>query len=504
MVIKKKIDPLVASDKASFIQEHIPYNELGVRWHLAEYQRVVLDLMWAKDYAIRCWSEPKKSGKSHITECVIIEEAMTSPDTKIGIFANDSEQAESVIFKGCCDLIKKNPDLRSSAKILAKEIRFSNSSEIEWFAADYQGGAGHRRKISVVDEVWAFSSERMRRLYEELLPPPTIKGSYLWLSTTAGFSGEGALLEEIFKRGMAGRRISRKYEVYQDKGLCMFWSHTPRQPWQTKKYYAEQRRLLRPNTYIRQHENRFVAAESQFITAEMWDAIVDRNHAPIISGGAVHVAADLGTKSDCSAVVGVCYDPSGKKFMVAFHKIWRPSKGKPVRLDDVKSYIREIHRQHKVQSISADPSQAYLLIQQLWSEDRIKVEEFVQSQSSGVKMGETLFSLVRDANLIAYRSSELREHVLNAVAADTGSGIRLVKGKSSKKIDATISLAMALVAALQAGPRPAFNPHAIPTGIKGGFGLEIQRAVGSTLGQRFGVDFDEDEAAEREVFRLGF
>src|SRR5262245_6073647 len=130
----------MASSKTQFIEQHIPLNELGNRWQLMDYQKVVLDLMWSKRYAIRCWSEPKKSGKSHISECNLIHECMTVPDTKAGIFANDSEQAESVIFKGCCDLVRKNPDLTSSAKILAKVIRFSNGSEIEWFAADYQGG----------------------------------------------------------------------------------------------------------------------------------------------------------------------------------------------------------------------------------------------------------------------------------------------------------------------------------------------------------------------------
>ena len=65
------------------------------------------------------------------------------------------------------------------------------------------------------------------------------------------------------------------------------------------------------------------------------------------------------------------------------------------------------------------------------------------------KMGETLFSLVRDRNLIAYKSPELREHVLNAIGVETSSGVRMVKGKSSKKIDAAIALAMACVAAVQ-------------------------------------------------------
>lgn len=64
-------------------------------------------------------------------------------------------------------------------------------------------------------------------------------------------------------------------------------------------------------------------------------------------------------------------------------------------------------------------------------------------------MGETLFSLVRDGNLIAYKASDLREHVLNATGIETPSGVRMVKGKSTRKIDAAISLAMACVAAVQ-------------------------------------------------------
>lgn len=65
-------------------------------------------------------------------------------------------------------------------------------------------------------------------------------------------------------------------------------------------------------------------------------------------------------------------------------------------------------------------------------------------------MGETIFSLVRDGNLIAYKSADLREHVLNATGLETPSGgVRMVKGKTSKKIDGAISLAMAAVAAVQ-------------------------------------------------------
>ena len=301
---------------------------------MKDYQQVVLGLMWSKPYGIRCWSEPKKSGKSHITECVIIAEYMLRAGTKVGIFANDSEQAESIIFKGATEVIKHNQALRESAKLLAKVIRFSNDSEIEWFAHDYEGGAGHRRRINVIDEPCFFEGERARRLYEELLPIPTIKDSYLWLSTTKGFSGESTFLEELYRRGIGGKRLSRKYELYEDKKYVMFWSHTPRQPWQTRPFYDEQRRLLRPATYLRQHENRWVSSESAFITREQWQACIDPSHRIALNRWVeTYWGLDLGIKSDAAAIVGVCYD--GGRIAIVDHRLWRPTKDEPVIISDV-------------------------------------------------------------------------------------------------------------------------------------------------------------------------
>jgi hypothetical protein len=52
----------------------------------------------------------------------------------------------------------------------------------------------------------------------------------------AGFTGESTLLESMYQRGLGGRRS------------------------------------LRPATYARLHENRWVSAESTFLTPELWDA----------------------------------------------------------------------------------------------------------------------------------------------------------------------------------------------------------------------------------------
>ena len=435
-----------------FIDANIKLNEKGKPWRLSEYQRTVLALMFARHYSIRLWSEIKKSGKTFLAACIALWEAIANPDSEVICCANDEEQAVSRVFQTVCQLIKYNAELTRSATVQASLIKFTNGSVIRAVSSDYKGQAGGRQRLTIFDELWAFELERMTRLFEEMTPPATESGAYILIVSYAGFVGEGDLLEKLYQRGLNGRRIHKSLEVYRAEGLCMFWSHRRRQPWQIgpegRAYYAEQRRILRPNTFLRLHGNEWVSAESQFISAEQWDACVDPNHSPILNGGSVHLGVDLGVKSDSSAVVAVgC---RGTKIMTAFHKIWRPVKGKPVSLDDVKEYIKETTKRHAVQSILADPSQAYLLIQQL-AQAGITVTEFTQTQANGVKMGETLFSLVKDGNLIAYKSAELREHVLNAVGVETPGGVRMVKGKATKKIDASIALAMACVAAIQKG-----------------------------------------------------
>jgi hypothetical protein len=77
--------------------------------------------------------------------------------------------------------------------------------------------------------------------------------------TYAGFAGESDLLESIYQRGMGGRGDT-ELECYENDELFLFWSHAPRQPWQTPEYYAQQRKILRPAQFSRLHENQWVSS----------------------------------------------------------------------------------------------------------------------------------------------------------------------------------------------------------------------------------------------------
>ena len=146
-----------------------------------------------------------------------------------------------------------------------------NGTLILPIASDYKGAAGSRHSLVVYDEIWGFESEKARRLYEELTPPPTESSAWILIVTYAGFLGESDLLESIYQRGLAGRRVNAELECYENDELFMFWSHTPRQPWQDAKYYEQQRKILRPAQFSRLHENQWVSSESRFIEPGIWD-----------------------------------------------------------------------------------------------------------------------------------------------------------------------------------------------------------------------------------------
>lgn len=436
------------NDVVQFIDQNIKLNEKAEGWSLTKHQRAVLVVMYARYFVIRLWSEIKKSGKTFLAGCIAVKEAVTRSDAEVVCVANDEEQAQSRVFATCVALCDKNPELKASVvKVTQNEIRFSNGSVIRAVASDYKGAAGGRQVLTVFDELWAYDSERMTRLFEEMRPPPTEKEAYILIVSYAGYSGESTVLEKLYERGLKGKRLSWRYEVYAEAGLVMFWSHVGRMPWHTKRYFAEEEKGVRPNTFRRLHRNEWVSSESSFITSDMWDAVVDQSHTPILSGATIFVGVDIGVKHDSTGIVGVCWNETGKKIKIACHKVWKPTRTEQVPLQGVEDYLLELSQSHHIVKIFADPSQCLGLIQRL--QNRLPIEEYKQTQDSTVVMGEALFRSVGDKNLIAYPSADLREHVTNAIGQESARGVRMVKDKASKKIDLAIALSMALVAALK-------------------------------------------------------
>jgi hypothetical protein len=138
-------------------------------------------------------------------------------------------------------------------------------------------------KTGFVDLLW---------LWEELTPVPTRRNSIRFLDTYAGFEGESEVLEGLYKTVVdrdehpagQGERIHPTLPIFAnyEARIVAYWDHEPRMPWQTPSYYAAQKKSLRPNAYLRLHENRWTTGGSTFITPELWDPCVDPEHTPCV------------------------------------------------------------------------------------------------------------------------------------------------------------------------------------------------------------------------------
>ena len=455
-----------------FIDRVIKRDEKGEPFTLAAYQRRVLEMALRRDpsgelvFRLVVLSEPKKSGKTFMVACLALWWAVTNPHTEIIITANDLEQSVSRVFKTMTALIEQNEALAREADVLSSSIRMHNGTLILLIASDYKGAAGSRHSLVVYDEIWGFESEKARRLYEELTPPPTESSAWILIVTYAGFLGESDLLESIYKRGLVGRRIDNELECYESDELFMFWSHTPRQPWQDEKYYEQQRKILRPANFARLHRNQWVSSESRFIEPELWDQNVN----PALrqdTTGSLFIGIDASVKHDSTALAAVKYDGRfGDRLVLACHKIWVPTPGNPMDFEaTIEFYLRRLESyQTRIEKILVDPFQMHRTITTL-EQAGLPIEAFPQTQPNLTLATESLYSALANRRLNVYDAPDLRAHVLNAASRETSRGFRLSKEKQSLKIDGAVALSFAVVAAEQFG---------VPADIDLGFADEIK------------------------------
>ena len=438
----------------SFFDDFIPKNEKGQSWALSPYQRKVLKLAFrwntvgALLLRIFLWGEMKKSGKTLLLGGNGLWWGFVTPNTEIVVASNSLDQSTGRVFRTMVNLLKYNPVLGQCATVKANEIILTNGTIITAIPSEYKAAAGSRHSLVIYDELWGYSLESAERLFEELTPPPTEPNAWVLIGTTAGFTNESVVLENLYKRGLAGERIDEELELYVSNELTMFWSEQPRQPWQTQEYYDQQRRILRPTTFARLHENRWVTAESTFITPELWDTCTDPTLIPLLptKEKELYVGVDAGIKHDTAAVVAVYREDNYLK--LASHRIWKPSPDEPLNLEEtIEAHLRELYEQFDLVTILCDPYQLHRSIMTLKSAG-IPIREFPQTSANTTRMGQAIFDLLNGKNLVVYPSDDLRGQALNTVAIESSRGWRVAKEKASKKIDAIVAMSMACVAAL--------------------------------------------------------
>jgi Phage Terminase len=301
--------------------------------------------------------------------------------------------------------------------------------------------------LTVGDELWGFTSEASRRLWDELVPPPTRKAAWRLVVTYAGFSNESNLLEELYEHGLKQPQIGP--DLYAGEGQLTFWTHKPVAPWQTQGWLDQMKRSLRPNQYLRLIENRWTSSQSAFIDMAEWDACVIDGLQPTERDQnlSVFVAVDASLKRDSTAIVAVASD--GERVSLVTHRIFQPSPDEPLDFEaTIEATLIELCARFSVQAIRYDPWQMAAVAQRMIKRG-VPMEEFPQTTSNLTDSSSNLFELIKSGSLQVYADDAMRTSISQAVAVETPRGWRIAKEKAKHKIDVVVALGMACHAAVK-------------------------------------------------------
>jgi hypothetical protein len=330
------------SDAVGFIENCLINPETDQPFVLLAAEKQFLKHAFALDdsgrllYPELIYACPKKSGKTTFAAIFVIVLVMLHGGRYAEAIccANDFKQAQGRVHAAIRRIIEASPMLRVMAKITNDRVTLADATVLA-IPSGFASAAGSNQNIAGFDELWAFASERARRLFDELVPPPTKKIACRLTVSYAGFEGESVLLLELYKRGMALPEIAPG--LHAGDGILMFWSHEPIAPWQTAKWLDDMQRSLRPAQFARMIENRFTVTESTFIDMAWWDACVDKNLGHMVTQTTlpIYVGVDASTKRDSTALVAVCWDDANQRIRLVSHRIFQPSADNPVDFEAV-------------------------------------------------------------------------------------------------------------------------------------------------------------------------
>ncbi|MBA7494690.1 hypothetical protein ES702_05267 [subsurface metagenome] len=448
-----KLDPFspaYKNDTCKFLEDHFYIPETRSTVKIESWQRKeIFEPLFKIDphtglrqYSLALISTPKKNGKSTMAAMVALYFMFQDePFGEIILTANSKDQSSWVVFDKLVKSLAMNPYTFKEVIIGDDQIKVKKTQTIVRIAApNYKTIAGANPTLVCYDELWGYELDTARKFWDELTTVPTRKQPLSLVVSYAGHD-EDSLLYELWEKGKSKNK---------PKNYFFYWIHENKASWITRDYLRKQRRRpgMRPNTFLRLHKNMWISYESSFIDINFYDSCTQKDHRPLLADRSkrLFIGIDIGLRKDTTGIVAV-YRQEDRIYLAA-HKCWRPTLKRPVKLGEVEAYISMLNTNFNIEQIRYDPSQFERSAEILRGQG-IRLERFDQTPKRLTYMSQNLYSLLKDGNIVLYKDKQLRSHVEAATVKESEGGWRIVKKKSTSKIDLCIALSMACVGAIE-------------------------------------------------------
>ena len=425
---------------------------------------------------------PRKSGKTTMLAAYALYRLVNDETQPEILLAAASDKQAGRLFDACVQFVRRNAELLELLLLrdyVGEIARADGGGKILRMASSADNLHGYNASLVICDELHAWTKPSQRKAWAALTTSGGArKNTQTFTITTAGDANEreSSILGKLVDRNEAvgdlekypGLTISRNFDA---STLVYNYSAPTKDPhdtdsmklanpasWITKDYLARQAANpeLSPEEVLQLHGCVWVAGASAWITAEWWNAAIDRDLV-IHDGATVSIGVDVGIVHDSTACVIAWRDPESERVALEA-QIWTPAPGRNVDLAEVEGWLRGAASKYHVAGVFYDPRFFERSAQTLDNEGHTMVM-LPQNSATMADAYQLFYSMVSEGSIShAGDNPDFASHCLHAGAMKTDRGWKISKLKQRQRIDALVAAVMATYGAVLQQSEEAFVP----------------------------------------------
>jgi phage terminase large subunit-like protein len=410
----------------------------------------------------------KKQGKSTLSSSLGLYFLLADGEEGAEVYAvaAAADQAK-IVFQQSREMAEASPRIMHHVRVYKDAIWVPATNSIyRVLGGDADYNEGYNPHAVIIDELHVHKDRKLYDAMTSHIHTGARLDPFIITITNAGNDPESICYEvyEMARLVIAGAPDARE-DMFafvpelaeSERQNPKAWKKVNPSSWTQVDDLKEAKKKFPLFVFERRHLNMWTEAEEAWLDHQQWADCRDEE-AVVPDEAPIYVGVDLGLKHDTAAVDWAYADLDTQEIMLRAH-VWGLVKdrakyvppchtevyGDRLPLKLVKEFIlQELAPFYEIMEIAYDPYRFEQMAQEL-SDLGFMMVEWPQTDSRMIPATETMWNaIVRDCRLRHNGDPVLRKHFAGAVAEETGRGVRIVKRKATRPIDACVAGLMAV------------------------------------------------------------